>query len=140
MVVSSIVPGLAVETEPGVVMLRMAEDGHFYARTESRTASTIRMLVDTGASSIALSAEDARRIGFDPVLAGLQPAHLHGQRYEASPHLSVSARCGSARFTVNDVRAGVLQPGMVEGSLLGMTFLGRLSGFGFEDDRLIMRR
>jgi aspartyl protease family protein len=64
-VAAAVVPGLAVETAPGEVVLRASADGHFYANA-TVDGVAIRFLVDTGASSITLSAADARRVGFDP--------------------------------------------------------------------------
>ena len=135
---ASLVPGLAVEVEPGVVALRMADDGHFYAHAEV-DGTTIRMLVDTGASLIALSAEDAQRIGFEPASLDytLPISTANGSGFAAPVRLR-EVRVGT--IILRDVRAGVLQPGMVDGSLLGMTFLGRLRGFGFEGDQLVLRR
>ena len=46
----------------GELVLERRDDGHFYADVEVNGVP-ISMLVDTGASSVALSADDARRAG-----------------------------------------------------------------------------
>ncbi len=52
------------------VVLERKGDGHFYATAEVN-GRPIRFLVDTGASAIALTADDARALGF-----GWTPAEL----------------------------------------------------------------
>ena len=48
----------------GAMVLPRAGDGHFYAQARIDTRD-YRMLVDTGASVVALTGEDARNIGLD---------------------------------------------------------------------------
>jgi clan AA aspartic protease (TIGR02281 family) len=48
----------------GEMVLDREGDGHFYA-TVSVDASNYRMLVDTGASMVALTGEDAQNMGLD---------------------------------------------------------------------------
>jgi aspartyl protease family protein len=137
-VAAAIVPGMAVETAPGEIVLRAAADGHFYADA-TVDGVRVRFLVDTGASSIALSAEDARRLGFDP-------EHLH----YFLPVTTANGTALAARVTLGDVRLGgiafenvaaaVMPPGALDRSLLGMSFLDRLAGFEIAGDRLILRR
>ena len=57
----------AIEHMPGAVTLARATDGHFYVEAQVN-AARIRFLVDTGASEIALTEDDARKVGikFDP--------------------------------------------------------------------------
>ena len=42
-------------------------------------------------------------------------------------------------ITVEDVKAMVLQPGALEGSLLGMSFLSRLDSYEVRQGTLILR-
>ncbi len=44
--------------------IRRRSDGHFVVKTES-TASSLSMLVDTGASTVVLKPADAQRLGID---------------------------------------------------------------------------
>jgi aspartyl protease family protein len=101
-------------------------DGHFWADGEVNGHS-VRFLVDTGATAVALTPDDAARLGVDP-------ADLHysyrvvtagGQIRAASIRLS-SITVAGARL--NDVDALVIEKGL-DTSLLGMTYLGRLSRF-----------
>ena len=136
-VVAALLPGLAVEVAPGTVELRIAEDGHFYARAEI-DGSTIRLMVDTGASMIALSHEDAVRIGIDPERLDftLRVSTANGTAL-AAPIVIDQMVVGP--IVLREVRGAVSQPGRLEGSLLGMSFLGRLDSYRFEGDRLVLR-
>jgi aspartyl protease family protein len=135
---AAIVPGTAVETTPGEVVLQASVDGHFYANA-SVDGVSVRFLVDTGASSIALSAADARRIGFDPAALDyfLPVTTANGEALAARVTLD-EIRLGSIAFT--RVPAAVMPPGALATSLLGMAFLERLSGFEIAGDRLLLRR
>ncbi len=121
----------------GEIRFSASSDGHFWV--EARVDGTpIRFLVDTGASNIVLSPEDARRIGFDP--AGLRftgfAETANGTVRTAAVRLG-SIEIGPIRF--DDLGASVNQAEM-RGSLLGMSFLERLSSFEIRDGALILRR
>jgi aspartyl protease family protein len=135
---AAIVPGMAVETTPGELVLQAGADGHFYAHA-SVDGVSVRFLVDTGASSIALSAADARRIGFDPAALDylLPVTTANGEALAARVTLD-EIRLGSIALT--RVPAAVMPPGALATSLLGMAFLERLSGFEITGDRLVLRR
>lgn len=137
-VAAVIVPGMAVEIAPGEVALRASQDGHFYANATVNGVS-VRFLVDTGASSIALSAEDAGRLGFDPAnLEYFLPVTTANGRALAARVTLDEVRLGSIAFA--HVTAAVMPPGALDRSLLGMSFLDRLSGFELAGDRLVLRR
>lgn len=135
---AAVVPGMAVETAPGELVLRASADGHFYANATINGVA-MRLLVDTGSSSVALSAADARRVGFDPeALDYLLPVTTaNGPAYAAMVTLD-EIRLGSIAF--GPIAASVMPPGALDHSLLGMSFLERLSGFEVSGDRLVLRR
>ena len=110
-------------------------DGHFWARGTVNGAS-VRFLVDTGATAVALTPADAERLG-------LTPADLHysyrvvtagGQARAASVKLA-SITVAGARL--NDVDALVIEKGL-DTSLLGMSYLGRLTRFEATRQSLIL--
>ena len=110
-------------------------DGHFWARGTVNGAS-VRFLVDTGATAVALTPADAERLG-------LTPADLHysyrvvtagGQARAASVKLA-SITVAGARL--NDVDALVIEKGL-DTSLLGMSYLGRLSRFEATRQSLVL--
>lgn len=97
----------------------------------------VRFLVDTGASAVALTPTDAQRLGIDP--ASLDYAYTvstaSGQARAAHVQLPSIVIAGAE---VRDVDAFVIQGGL-EHSLLGMSYLGRLSQFEANQDSLILR-
>ena len=113
-----------------------AADGHYWAEAKVN-GSPVKFLVDTGASAVALSAADADRLGFNP--AGLDYGYTvitaSGEARAAKITLA-SVNVGGAR--VSDVDAFVIEKGL-ETSLLGMTYLGRLSGFEATSTRLVLK-
>lgn len=116
--------------------LRRADDGHFWADVQINGA-TIRMMVDTGATTIAISPRDARRIGFDPdaLRYTMRVSTAQGET-TAAPITLREARIGDIR--VGPVDASVMRED-VGVSLLGMNFLNRLEGYEVRSDALIMR-
>lgn len=127
-------PALPQERSSGEVVLRRADDGHFYADVEVN-GSTIRMLADTGASAIALSAEDAERAGIDvdqlDFIFTISTAN--GQGTAARVDLD-EVRVGS--IVRRDVRAMVTRG--LSSSLLGMSFFNTLSKVAIESDELVL--
>jgi aspartyl protease family protein len=108
-------------------------DGHFWA---DGTASSdvgraeVHFLVDTGASTVALTAADAARLGLKPdQLIYSNPVFTAEGEVRAAPVMLSRIDIGGA--VVREVRAVVLQDGprgeRPRTSLLGMSYLGRLS-------------
>ncbi len=87
----------------------------------------VRFLVDTGATAVALTPADAQRLGFKPadLHYGNQVVTAAGATRAASVKLNNVTVAGAR---LNDVDALVIEKGL-DTSLLGMTYLGRLSGF-----------
>ncbi len=117
--------------------VRKAADGHFWAEAQVQ-GRHVRFLVDTGASSVALTAADAKRLGIEVRdLAFDRPVSTAaGKTHAAAVTLDWVSVSG---VRVEDVQALVVQDGL-EVSLLGMTYLGRLSRFEASGDQLILRR
>ncbi len=117
------------------VELRRAEDGHFYADV-ALDGVTLRMMVDTGATVISLSRNDAARIGMD--VSDLRfdtTVSTAGGEMPAAPTYVRSVRLGS--IEVGDVRALVMGSDTRE-SVLGLSFLDKLDGYEVRGDRLIL--
>jgi aspartyl protease family protein len=94
------------------------------------------MLVDTGASTIALSVDDATRIGID--VGALEfttfVSTANGTAVAAKVRLK-EVRLGS--IVRRDVRATVTRN--LDGSLLGLSFLDQLSSYATQSDQLILK-
>jgi aspartyl protease family protein len=98
----------------------------------------IQMLVDTGASAVALSHEDAARAGIRVAPSDFTvDVHTANGVTQAAPVRIAEIQIGD--ITVRGVEAFVARPGVMKTSLLGMTFLKRLGGFEIAQGRLIMR-
>jgi aspartyl protease family protein len=137
------VPGLDPESRPaGVASLVKSEDGHFYAEAmvsaDGGAGSRVRFLVDTGATTVALTTSDAQRIGFEPedLVYDVQVRTASGPVRGAKVLLDRITVSGAG---VDDVEAVVLEAGL-ERSLLGMSYLGELSKIEAAGDTLILRR
>jgi aspartyl protease family protein len=113
-----------------------ASDGHYWAEGQVDGAA-VRFLVDTGASNVALTSADAQRLGFDPLsLAYDVPVRTANGETRAARISLPSLSVGGAR--VQDVQAMVVREGLTT-SLLGMSYLGRLSRFEATPQALILR-
>lgn len=114
----------------------MESDGHYWAEADV-DGKRVRFLVDTGATAVALTLNDARRLGLDIDHMNFDQAvrTASGEARAAQVELGYVAVAGAR---VEKVRALVLDQGL-PASLLGMTYLGRLSRFEATPGSLILR-
>lgn len=104
------------------LLLRRADDGHFYATLHSGGAE-ITAMVDTGASALVLTAADARALGIDPAaLDYSQTAQTANGLVKSAPILLGDLAIGP--FYDRDVAAEVTA-GDLDVSLIGMSYLSR---------------
>lgn len=123
-------PGRAVEVEAG-------RGGHFFIDARVN-GSTIPFVVDTGATAVALSHEAGRDAGLDlsPDDYTIKVNTANGS-IAAAPVVLDSIRYETIRL--HNIRAFVLPKGALSGhSLLGNSFLSKLSEFRVERGKLIM--
>jgi aspartyl protease family protein len=123
------------ENQDGSIELQRQGDGHFYA--DVRVNGTyVHMLVDTGASGIALSREDAQSagiatsIGMNDVVGEGADGEIHGEfaqldKVELGP------------LSAERLGAVILNNG--QQSLLGQSFLSRFASVQIEGDRMVLR-
>lgn len=131
-----LMPAMPVVTEGGNVELRASDDGHFQADARINGAR-VRLLVDTGATMLALAPDDAERAGYNlDALSFDRPVNTaNGRTYVALVRLD-EVEIGTIRL--ENIVATVHRDGLGI-SLLGMNLLDRLSGFERQGDRLILR-
>lgn len=140
-VLSELMPGRTmVVTDSGgqqEVVLRKRLDGHFQADA-TINGRAVSMLVDTGASSIALTYDDAERIGLDPSNLGytLTVMTANGPALAAPVTLEQIAIGSIER---RNIRATVAAEGKLDRSLLGMSFLSTLDSLQMRTDELRLR-
>ncbi len=112
--------------------------GHFVT-TADINFTDVTAVIDTGASAVALSWEDAENIGLDPdYLDFVRPVNTANGVVRAAPVMLKRVAIGGV--TVNDVEAWVLPKGAMRGTLIGMSFLSRLSGYRVEGGRLVLEQ
>ncbi|CAN7590607.1 TIGR02281 family clan AA aspartic protease [Mesorhizobium amorphae] len=140
-VTAGLVPGsplaLGVEDGHATVTLDKADNGHFEARIMINGAP-VRAVVDTGATSIVLTAEDAQAAGFNPAALDftIPVSTANGMARAAAVKTDEVAIGGIVR---KNMPVMIAAPGMLGQSLLGMNFIGSLSGFDVRGDRMILR-
>ena len=138
----ALAPGLPVtgrltgDVNPDSVSVVRASDGHFAVRA-SVDDTPLTLLVDTGASFVTLTYEDAQRVGIDTTGLdfGTPIRTANGAMTTAPIRLD---RIAIGPIERRDVRALVAPPGSLEQSLLGMTFLNTLGGYAITGDRLVL--
>ncbi|GGG59309.1 aspartyl protease [Salipiger pallidus] len=130
-------PRQAVFSDAGHVELPRARDGHYYVSLDINGSAT-RFVVDTGASGMVLTREDAARAGID---LGALP--FHGSASTANGMVRTAPvvldEVALGPFTDRNVRAYVNE-GDMHGSLLGMSYLQRFSRLEIANGRLILER
>jgi len=122
--------------EGGVIEVPRAGDGHYYL-TLSVNGTSVRFMVDTGASGMVLGGRDAERLGIDP-----ESLMFLGQANTANGVVR------TARVTLPLVELGPFRnqnfrafvtEGELEQSLLGMDYLGQFR-MEIAGNRLILRQ
>lgn len=133
---SELVPGIGIEQGDGSVSFRRADNGHFMVRAKI-DGVTLPMLVDSGASSIVLSYEDAKSIGIDThnLRFSTPVATANGRAFAAQVRLGSISVSG---IELKRAPAMVSQQGALRESLLGLTFLDQLASWTVSGDRLTM--
>lgn len=111
--------------------------GQFSAQVEI-DGRRMKMLVDTGATFISLSHEDANAIGLRlPQSAYTMPLLTANGELRAAKTILRNVRVNG--ITAYDVQAIVLPRGASSVSLLGMSFLSKLGGFEVARGNLILK-
>jgi len=119
------------------IELPRAPDGHYYL-TAQVEGTPVRFVVDTGATQIVLSRNDAKRAGIDTgalVYTG-RARTANGTVRTAPVRLG---RLAIGPIEDRDVRA-VVNEGAMDGSLLGMEYLRRFSSVEIAEGRLVLTR
>jgi aspartyl protease family protein len=133
-VLGELVPGHG-SVSGGEISFPADKGGHF--RVEAAVNGVpVTFVVDTGATRVTLSPDDAARIGFTPdnlSFTGIASTANGMVRY--APVRLDSIAIGPVR--IDDVAASVNGADLGQ-SLLGMSFLGRLSGYRVENGRLYL--
>jgi aspartyl protease family protein len=135
-VMAELLPGHVI-TRGRIVEVARAFNGDFGVHAEINGAR-VAMVLDTGASSVVLTREDAKAAGLPlEVLAYTVNIDTANGRTRAAP--VVLDRIALGGLVERSVEALVAQPGQLKTSLLGMSFLNRLQSWEVRGDRLLLR-
>jgi aspartyl protease family protein len=124
-----------VISNDGTVQLNRNDDGHFYADVQINGA-TVHMLVDTGASTIALSRDDARTagiatsIGMNNVVGEGADGSVYGE-YVKIDRMALGPK------EVDGLDGIILNSG--NQSLLGQTFLAKFDSVEIHGNTMVLR-
>ncbi len=121
----------------GIVLTRQ-NDGHFYANAavnaNAANEGEVRFLVDTGASSIALTGADADALGlsWDESELQLVGRGVSGDVY-GKPVILQSVQVGD--ITASNVQAAIIPQGL-DVSLLGQSFLSKVGNVNIQGNQM----
>lgn len=129
-------PDSALVGSDGNVVIRRSADGHFHV-TADVEGRAIKFLVDTGATSVALTRADAASLGFDRSRLRFRiPVRTAGGVVPAAPVSLSSINIGN--IEIRNVEALVSRHSLSQ-SLLGLSFLDRLSGYEVSGNTMILK-
>ncbi len=114
---------LSVQSDHATVVLASDKSGHFVS-SGSINGSSVRFLVDTGATMVSMSVEEARRAGVN-YLAG-ERGYSQTANGVAAVYKVKLAAVTLGDITLHDVDGVVHETSSLPVVLLGMSFLGKL--------------
>jgi aspartyl protease family protein len=134
-IMAELLPNRARVDAEGNLVIRASQDGHFHI--EARVNGVpVNFMVDTGASDVVLSKNDARRIGLNPDTLSYSRTYLTANGATGGAPVKLN-RLQIGQFTLDDFPASVNR-GELDSSLLGMSALRRLGGFSIVGDEMII--
>jgi aspartyl protease family protein len=135
-VLAELVPGHVISHGRSVEIARTSAGD--FAISAQINGARIAMVLDTGASSVVLSRDDAKAAGLPlEVLNYTVSIDTANGRTHAAP--VTLDRLAIGGLVERSVEALVAQPGQLRTSLLGMSFLNRLQSWEVSGDRLLLR-
>jgi aspartyl protease family protein len=120
------------------VQLNADERGHFTSDFQLN-GRPVPAMIDTGASVVALNRSTARRIGISPAQGDFthEVSTANGRIRAASVTID---RLQIGRLAVDKVQAVVLDDKALDGALIGMSFLNRLSKYQVDKGKLLLEQ
>ncbi len=133
---AELIPGHVISHGRTVEVARTSA-GDFAIAAEINGAR-VHMVLDTGASSVVLTPDDAKTAGLplDLLNYSVSIDTANGRTRAASVTLD---RLAIGTLEEKSVEALVVQPGQLKTSLLGMSFLNRLQSWQVNGDRLVLK-
>jgi len=118
------------------LVLRAGRNGHFSLEVEV-DGTPINFMVDTGATTVVLSPQDASRVGLHPNTLDFNAVFETGNGRTPVALITLD-HLAIGPLDLYDVQAAVIPKPMSQ-SLLGMSALERLAGYEVDGDRMILR-
>ncbi|SFM16472.1 aspartyl protease family protein [Shimia aestuarii] len=134
---STVRPTQAVFSDAGRIEIPRGQDGHYRLTLEVNN-TPVTFIVDTGASDIVLSKQDARRVGFNP-----DDLPYYGRAMTANGEVRTApVRLESVSLDGIQDRniAARINGGELQQSLLGMSYLQRYEQITIAGNRMILIR
>lgn len=134
-VVGELNPAYVQATNSGQIIINKSYDNHFYANVKINDVN-VRFMIDTGASDVVLSLDDADRVGIDisKLIFNKPYQTANGTSFGAS---TIAKKIQFGNLQLRNVRISVNNADMGT-SLLGMSFLSKFKKYEFYQDKLIL--
>jgi aspartyl protease family protein len=120
----------ATDEKPRETLLKRHEDGHFYADVEVN-GELVHFLIDTGATAVALTEEDARRVGVAVPASQYEYVGMGAGGPIRGANVTIK-RISLDGKKADDVHGAVIQGAGI--SLLGQAYLSRLGSVEMSGD------
>lgn len=120
----------------GTVELKAGSNGHFHTTAEVN-GREIEVMVDTGASLVALTYEDAESAGIFLKTSDFTHSVSTANGIAKVAPISLS-RVSIGSITVRNVEAAVCERGKLSTTLLGMSFLSKLDRVDMRSGTLVL--
>jgi len=134
--ISVLIPSYSWTNEHGQLVIARSENGHFYLDAIDGQNQVIHFLIDTGATDVALTREDAIKLGFKPDELN------YTRKYNTANGVSYAAPVTIKQLTINkktlyNIDAHIASEGL-DISLLGMSLIDNFDNFKITKDMLIL--
>jgi aspartyl protease family protein len=135
-VIAELMPGHVISHGRSAEVARTSSGD--FAISAQINGARIHMVVDTGATSVVLTAEDANAAGL-PIALLNYTVNIETANGRARAAPVTLDRVAMGELEERSVEALVVQPGQLRTSLLGMSFLNRLQSWQVNGDRLMLK-
>jgi aspartyl protease family protein len=136
-VIAELSPGEVTVGQGGEVIIPRRLGGQFVIAAKVNNVPT-SFLFDTGASSVVLRAEEARKMGIDVANLDFDVNVTTANGAGLAADATVDS-IAIGPIVVRNVRALVARPGALNENLLGANFLDRLQSYSVERGRLVLK-
>lgn len=119
-----------------IIVIHANREGHFATKAAINNEDAL-LMVDTGATFVALSYETAQDIGLNIHDSDFDKVARTANGVSKVAHVNLD-EITIGDITVTDIKAIVVEPGKLDINLLGMNFLSKLKRFEFSGRKLLL--